>query len=75
MATDPIIPEAVADLRATGVWIGKRFIVTYLQTQLEIVDGVATVSDSYTDGHVVEEFAAEWNAGADSEKTTPSLRR
>ena len=75
VATDPIIPEAVADLRATGVWIGKRFIVTYLQTQLEIVDGVATVSDSYTDGHVVEEFAAEWNAGADSEKTTPSLRR
>lgn len=75
VATDPIIPDAVADLRASQVWVGKRFIVTYLQTQLEIVDGVATVSDSYTDGHVVEEFAAEWNAGSTGEKTTPSLRR
>lgn len=75
VATDPIIPDAVADLRASQVWVGKRFIVTYLQTQLEIVDGVATVSSDYTDGHVVEEFAAQWNAGANSDKTTPSSRR
>jgi len=63
VATDPDVPAAVADLRASQVWVGKQFIVTYLQTQLTIVDGVATVGDDYTDGHVVEEFAATWNAG------------
>ena len=63
VATDPDLPAAVRDLRASQVTAGRTFIVTYLQTQLTIVDGVASVSDDYTDGHVVEGFAELWNAG------------
>lgn len=63
VATDPDVAAAVADLRASQAWVGRSFAVTYLQTQLTIVDGVATVDAEYTDGHVVQQFAEAWNAG------------
>jgi hypothetical protein len=64
VATDPDVVAAAAALRASGIANSRTVTVFYINFEVYIVGGVAEIGNpNYTDGEIMDQFVAAWNAG------------
>ena len=63
VGTDPDMAAAVAALRSSPIWTTHTVDVQYLNFHVYIVDGAATIGDTYTGGESMDHFVELWNSG------------